>query len=65
MKIVLVSNFFNHHQKPFSDAMFSIIGENYHFIETSTITEERLKLGWGEKDKPSYVKQTFIDDESK
>ena len=65
MKIVLLSNYFNHHQRPFSDAMFALIGKDYHFIETSLITEERLKLGWGEKDKPSYVKQTFIDEESK
>ncbi|MBE7060999.1 MAG: hypothetical protein E7382_00510, partial [Clostridiales bacterium] len=65
MKIALVSNYFNHHQKPFSDAMFELIGEDYHFIETIPISEERLKMGWGEKEKPSYVKQNFINEDGK
>lgn len=32
MKIVFLSNYFNHHQKPFSDAMVTLIGEDYIFI---------------------------------
>ena len=43
--VVFVSNFFNHHQKPFSDAMFGRIGRNYTFIETGTMTQERKALG--------------------
>lgn len=54
-KIVFVSNFFNHHQQPFSNAMFSKFGNNYLFIETSTISEERKKMGWEIKNKPKYV----------
>ncbi|MBO5411742.1 MAG: glycosyltransferase [Clostridia bacterium] len=65
MKFVFISNFFNHHQKPFSDAMYKRIGNNYCFIETAKIREERLKMGWGEDIKPSYVKQNYLDERSR
>ncbi len=62
MKIAFVSNYFNHHQQPFSDEMYRLIGDDYRFIETSPITQERLSMGWGIQDKPSYVKNTFESD---
>ena len=55
MKIVFVSNFYNHHQKPLADALYSMIGDNYHLIETALISSERLKMGWGREEKPQYV----------
>ena len=55
MKVLFISNFFNHHQKPFSDAMFDKLGDGYSFIETSEISAERKSLGWGMEEKPSYV----------
>ena len=64
MKIVFISNYFNHHQKPFSDCMYNLIGDNYSFIETQPIEEERLKMGWGGEEKPSYVKRNYIDENS-
>lgn len=53
MKVVFVSNFFNHHQKPFSDAMAELT--DYKFVETDQISEERVSLGWGNIDIPQYV----------
>ncbi len=64
MTLVFVSNFFNHHQKPLSDVFYSFFGNNYYFIETEPINEERLKLGWGKEEKPSYVKQSYVNDVS-
>ena len=54
MTVLFLSNYFNHHQKPFSDAMFRLLGENYHFVETSYISEERKKFGYHIQ-YPSYV----------
>ena len=54
--VVFLSNYFNHHQKPFSDAMFERLGVGYTFIETAQMSEERRKLGYGNDVKPSYVK---------
>lgn len=55
LSVVFVSNFFNHHQRPFSDAMFARLGSNYTFIETGIMTQERKALGWGVKNLPPYV----------
>ena len=62
MKIVFVSNFYNHHQKPLADALYSIIGNEYYFIETQRISNERLKMGWGGDERPSYILQSYTDD---
>ena len=65
MKIAFITNFYNHHQKPLADALYSKIGDDYYFIETTPMDEERLNMGWGGEEKPSYVLQSYTDDESK
>lgn len=64
MKITFISNYFNHHQKPFSDSMYRLIGDGYTFIETSEMREERKTLGYGMKSLPPYVKKSFISKNS-
>ncbi len=54
-RVVFLSNYFSHHQKPFSDEMFGILGDGYLFIETETMDLERKNLGWGMTEFPSYV----------
>ncbi len=65
MKVVFASNFFNHHQKPFCDAMYALIGDGYHFIETAPMDEERRNMGWGGEEKPPYVKENYSCEESR
>ena len=55
MKVVFISNFYNHHQKPFSYKIFSALGNNYYFIETEKIPEERKNMGYGMETFPEYV----------
>lgn len=62
MKVVFISNSFNHHQKPFCDAMYSKIRDDYCFIETRPIRQERLDMGWGQEAKPDYVKQNYVSE---
>lgn len=62
--LVFVSNYFNHHQKFLSDEFEKILGDNYHFIETVPMEEERKKGGWKEYDEP-YLLKTFISEEQK
>lgn len=50
MKIVFISNFLTHHQLPFCLEMVEKYGDDYKFISTIKITEERLKLGWKDMD---------------
>ncbi len=47
MTITFVSNYINHHQIPFSNACYAGLGENYHFIQTEPMEEERVAMGWG------------------
>ncbi len=64
MKVVFVSNYFNHHQKYLSDALYEQTGKNYYFVETQRISEERLQMGWGTEDVPEYVIKSYTDETS-
>lgn len=61
MNIVFLSNYFNHHQKPFSDEMYALIGNNYSFIETIPMEKQRVALGWGMHQSPCYVHRSYED----
>lgn len=47
MKITMISNYINHHQIPFSEAMFDKLGSGYCFIQTEPMEEKRIQMGWG------------------
>ena len=53
--VVFLSNFFNHHQQPFSETVYNRIGVGYQFIETEKMTEERRNMGWEIENLPEYV----------
>lgn len=55
LSVVFLSNYFNHHQKPLSDALFKLINGNYHFVETTYMSNSRKQLGWGGIEYPPYV----------
>lgn len=63
MKVAFVSNYYNHHQKPFCEAMYALLGDEFVFISTSQMREERKKLGYGEDAVPPYVKYTYTSPE--
>lgn len=46
MKAVFISNYINHHQIPFSRALYERLGKDYHFIQTEPMEEERVQMGW-------------------
>lgn len=47
MVVTFVSNYINHHQIPFCNAMYKELSGNYHFVQTQPMEEERVKMGWG------------------
>ena len=55
MKIVFVSNYFNHHQRALCDELYKITDGNYKFVVTEEMSEERKNLGYGESSIPDYV----------
>lgn len=65
MKIVFVSNYFNHHQKPFCEEMYKRLGEEFAFIATTMMREERKQLGYVQNDQPKYVLLAYEGDEQR
>lgn len=46
MKITFVSNYINHHQTPMAWELYKILGDDYRFIQTEEMEEERVRMGW-------------------
>ena len=64
MTITFVSNYINHHQIPFSDALYEQIGANYCFIQTMPMEEERVAMGWSVDAKAlPYVRCLYEDED--
>lgn len=64
MKVVFISNFFNHHQAFLAKELDVLTNHNFTFIETMPINEERKKMGWGKETLPDYVFQAFKSKEA-
>lgn len=56
MKLVFLSNYYNHHQKALCAQLHESCS-SFWFVETSQMREERRALGYGEQHIPSYVIQ--------
>ncbi|MDR0963805.1 MAG: glycosyltransferase [Clostridium sp.] len=56
MQVVFVSNYINHHQIPFCDAMFRLLEGSFAFIQTIPMEEDRRRMGWKEESLPYLVK---------
>ncbi|MCI1397368.1 MAG: glycosyltransferase family 4 protein [Lachnospiraceae bacterium] len=54
MDVTFVSNYINHHQIPFCNAMAERTGNRFLFIETEEMDSERQKMGW-KRERPPYV----------
>ena len=46
VKITFVSNFINHHQMPFCEAMAALPDTDFVFIQTQIMEAERRQMGW-------------------
>lgn len=55
MKIVMLSNYFNHHQKPLSDSFNCLTECGYSFIEAENMDNTRRTLGWRSDISAPYV----------
>ncbi len=64
MKITFVSNYINHHQIPFSNAMYGQPGVEYVFIQTQPMEEERIRMGWKKQNDLPYLKLFYQEPES-
>ena len=59
LQFVFVSNYINHHQIPFCNAMYRELNGSFRFIQTEPMEEERVKMGWQDESDLSYVKHFY------
>lgn len=55
MKLIYLSNFFNHHQRYLSNEFFEATDGQYLFVETGTLPEDRKNLGYKKYDDPYVI----------
>ncbi len=63
-RFVFVSNYINHHQIPFCNAMDKRLEGAFVFIQTEPMEEERVRMGWQAQTKLPYVKCYYEEPET-
>ena len=65
MKLIIVSNYINHHQIPLANELYQKLGSEFAFIQTEPMEEDRVKMGWGsEVASLSYLKLYYEEPEA-
>lgn len=62
-QIAFVSNYINHHQIPFCEAMYGYLKGSYAFIQTRPMEQERVSMGWQDKVELPYVMRYYEEPE--
>ncbi len=64
MTVTFISNYINHHQIPFTEACYKLWGQDFHFIQTEPMEQERLAMGWSAAGEGlPYVSRFYEDEE--
>lgn len=61
--MAFVSNYINHHQIPFCNAMHRLLEGNFVFVQTEAMEAERVRMGWHETERPAYVRCFYEEEE--
>ena len=59
IKFVFVSNYLNHHQIPFCNAMYELLSGSFIFIQTEPMEQERIRMGWKERSDIPYLRKYY------
>jgi len=61
--ITFLSNYINHHQIPFCEACFELLGEDFCFVQAMPMEQERIDMGWHtDGTKLPYVKCLYEEE---
>ena len=63
IKFAFVSNYLNHHQIPFCNAMCELLSGSFAFIQTEPMEQERVQMGWKEQTDVPYLKKYYEEPE--
>lgn len=65
LTVTFFSNFLLHHQTPFCEAMVKLLDENFKFIATEKIPQERLNMGYRDLSKSvTYAVNSYESEEN-
>lgn len=64
LKVTFYSNYLNHHQIPFSNEMYKLLGKNYVFVSTEPMSKERKDMGWSVNSEYPYELRAYENNES-
>lgn len=64
MKIVLFSNFINHHQVHFADALYRTLGRDFSFVEIMRIPNSMIRSGYPDYSSRPYVVKVWEKQEN-
>lgn len=53
--IAFVSNYINHHQIPFCEALYRYFKASFAFVQTEKMEQERIAMGWQEQVERPYL----------
>ena len=59
MKVVFLSNYYNHHQASFCNAMHARLGDSFFFIQSMEMESERRNMGWGDENEPVFLRKIY------
>ena len=62
MKITFYSNYLTHHQIPFCNAMYEKFKNDFCFVSTEPMDDERIKGGWRISEKYQYELKAYESD---
>lgn len=62
MKLVFLSNYYNHHQAPICEKWCIQTNNDFYFVETELFSQERKKLGWEICQQPFVVQYKSEND---
>ena len=63
IRFVFVSNYLNHHQIPFCDAMYERLQGSFVFLQTEEVEQERIAMGWNAENEKPYLRMFQEDPE--
>lgn len=62
MRVLYVSSVLNHHQIEFCDEMYRLHGNDFHFVTTMEIEEQRVRLGYKLYERPYNIKMHLSEE---
>lgn len=64
MKLVYYSSVLNHHQRCLCDAFYSLLGEDFTFVQTMPMEQQRIALGYQQEEAP-YLLRSYESEQNR